>query len=222
MQLMTLCCICRGMAGLPWWEDETQASLQMTISELALRHADSPLLPWYIQPAAVLCVYAGTQGEGTLPAGCSTAATFQLLVRAWGEADIGTPATNTWHEEGGRSHAEGAAQLAQHMKALKLLCVETLGQALDEGLLLRAYAVLMDGAVTSTGARLLRGYRPAMSPLPQGTATWQLILCQQRSHSALTSWRLPCKQLSQPAVPCLVLRWQHLCSTGLCTPSTHL
>ena len=184
---------------LPWWQSETRSGLEESVFRLSAQHAESKHLPEYKRASAILTVYTSNQSEHTLPRGFTAARTFQLLeslesIRA-DEAQRTHGGTSTvWFEEGGRDQFEARAQLLQHMRALRLLCIDELTTPLDTDLLLKAHAILMDGAVTAQGARLVPGYRQHGASAGTGHVYMQpqhvpaaVTRCLQKSASALAT-----------------------------------
>ncbi len=154
---------------LPWWRDETEAGLMFDVQQLSAAHANSAYLEQYNQQAANLFIYTSNQSEGTLPEGFSLDDTNKVLQHTLGDAvDSSERCSQTWYDEGGRTNSEGAAQLMQHMKALRFLCYQTVSQELDQELLLKAHAILMDGAVSSCGTVSASGYRLGLAHTDMG------------------------------------------------------
>ncbi|KAK9810875.1 hypothetical protein WJX73_004630 [Symbiochloris irregularis] len=144
--------------------------------------SSSELLPDHCKSTAVLFVYSSNQHERTRPTAFDLEAATALLFDLWDQASLGDAqvhAANSWYQEGGRDRAEGQAQLLQHMRALKFLCVDTLQQPLDPQLLKRAFAILMDGAVTAEGAAISKDFRTTGASVMTGHVYMQPDLVPQ-------------------------------------------
>ena len=116
---------------LPWWKKEgtNEKRLVSQIQELSAEHSDSSHLKLYKEEFAILFVHTSNHGEQTLPETFSIGDTFRVLQHTFSDpVELSAPCTTAWYEEGGRSNSEAAAQLLQHMRALKYLCYETLDQ----------------------------------------------------------------------------------------------
>ena len=146
---------------LPWWDEKEDATtFRQGIMELSNKYKDSAYLQSYTHDAAVLAVHTSNQHEGTLPKGFTEQQTYELLSEIWSGVDqtnCRQPSSQTWHEEGGHNSAEAKAQLLQHMKALKF--ITTLPGPLTEDAIKTTHAILMSGAISSSGSLLSEGYR---------------------------------------------------------------
>jgi len=145
-------------------QEESGSQFVEGVQRMSQEHKDSVHLLQYTRDSAILAVYVSNHHEGTLPQGFTEAETYLLLEESWDSADCASlqkPSEQIWHEEGGKNVAEGTAQLLQHMKALKFLCFERVSEQmrLTPEILKETHKILMDGAVTIEGAKLLTGYR---------------------------------------------------------------
>ena len=125
----SLSCVTYMLAAeLPWWDDncKSESSLCSGIASMSGRASQSPHLPAYAKQAAILAVHSGNSHEGPVPQGYTESKNFELLEDLWDKTSSLKPANNVWYEKGGRTQSEGRAQLVQHMKALKYLCIDTI------------------------------------------------------------------------------------------------
>lgn len=128
----------------------------------------------FAKQSAVVNVYLSNKLELTLPAGVSQHDTYRLLDVAFDEplqpSDFTSPPSKRWSADGSPTSTSAAAQLQQHMKALKYLCYdcEPGRQQLTVEMVKATHKLLMFGATSPDGTIIVNGeYRS--TPAHSGT-----------------------------------------------------
>ena len=160
---------------LTWWrEGETVEWCRQTLATAKAAPGVDKRISAFSKQSAIVNVYLSNKIEHTLPAGVSQHDTYKLLDTTFNEpllpSDLTSPPTKIWSADGSETSSSAAAQLQQHMKALKYLCYEcTPGhQPLTEEMVKTTHKLLMSGATSPDGTIIANGeYR--VTPAYSGT-----------------------------------------------------
>lgn len=115
----------------------------------------------YKKQRALNMVWHGNKLEGTLPEGVSQKATFKVLDEIYtldADYQISSQPNDVDQEadNDAEKHRKTMRQLAQHMKAFKLLCKNE-AVSLTEDLVKRTHKILMDELQTEDGQSIKSG-----------------------------------------------------------------
>ena len=134
------------------------------VQKRSLDHKLSCLMEEYKKQRALNMVWLGNKLEGTLPDGVSQKATFKVLKEIYSlDADYQLSPQSNDENQGSdndaEKHRKTMRQLAQHMKAFKVLCKNeaVLSPPLTDVLVKRTHQVLMDGLKTEDGKPISSG-----------------------------------------------------------------
>lgn len=155
--------------NLTWWrEGETVEWFKQALDAVKAAPGVDERISAFAKPSAVVNVYLSNKLELTLPAGVSQD-TYKLVGPTFDEpllpSDFISSPSERWSADGGSTSASVAAQLRQHMKALKYDCTPG-RQPLTVEVVKTTHKLLMSGATSPDGTIIVNGeYRatPAYS-----------------------------------------------------------